>query len=148
MSKLETPMTRWYWNLVGGTLIEEFVAVEGGRDRGRRVLDAVIIRDAPFERVAQSTVSLKGKHIIVVQTKAMRLGMYLMGQALFSPRLMERFEPRSIESVALCSRDDAELHPLFETYPNMHVVVAPTDTALAPSLRVIGPNRDDPTDEA
>jgi hypothetical protein len=27
MSKLETPMTRWYWHQVGGTLIEEFCAV-------------------------------------------------------------------------------------------------------------------------
>jgi hypothetical protein len=30
MSKHETPMTRWYWRQVGGTLIEEFVAVEKG----------------------------------------------------------------------------------------------------------------------
>jgi hypothetical protein len=29
MSKHETPMTRWYWQQVGGTLIEEFVAAQG-----------------------------------------------------------------------------------------------------------------------
>jgi hypothetical protein len=148
MSKLETPMTRWYWSQVGGTLIEEFVAVKAGGDRGRRVLDAVIIKDAPFERVSQGAVSLKGKDIIVVQTKAMRLGMYLMGQALFSARLMERFGPRSIESIALCSRDDAELRPLFEAHPNMRVVMAPTDITLPSSARVIGSNGDDPTDQA
>jgi len=148
MSKLETPMTRWYWNQVGGTLIEEFVADRGGGDRGRRVLDAVIIKDAPFERVSQGVVSLTGRDIIVVQTKAMRLGMYLMGQALFSARLMERFGPRSIESVALCSRDDAELRPLFETHPNMRVVIAPTDITLASSTRMIEPNGDDATDQA
>ena len=29
MSKHETPMTRWYWQQIGGTLVEEFVAVKG-----------------------------------------------------------------------------------------------------------------------
>lgn len=28
MSRRETPMTRWYWKQVGGTLIEEFCVVE------------------------------------------------------------------------------------------------------------------------
>jgi hypothetical protein len=27
MSKLDTPMTRWYWQQVGNTLTEEFCAV-------------------------------------------------------------------------------------------------------------------------
>ena len=30
MSKHETPMTRWFWQQVGGTLIEEFCAVRKG----------------------------------------------------------------------------------------------------------------------
>jgi len=34
MSKHETPMTRWYWQQVGGTLIEEFRAVRGSRHAG------------------------------------------------------------------------------------------------------------------
>jgi hypothetical protein len=52
MSKHETPMTRWYWQQVGGTLIEEFVAVEGTSKCGRRALDGVIIRNGEF-RIAQ-----------------------------------------------------------------------------------------------
>lgn len=52
MSKHETPVTRGYWQPVGGTLIGEFVAVEGTSKCGRRVLDGVIIMDGEF-RIAQ-----------------------------------------------------------------------------------------------
>ena len=34
MSKLETPMTRWYWKQVGGTLIEEYPAVRRSKGVG------------------------------------------------------------------------------------------------------------------
>ena len=125
MSKHETPMTRWYWQQVGGTLIEEFVAVEGTAICGRRVLDGVIIKDGEFRIAPQAEVSLEGRDVIVIQTKASRLGMYLMGQAFFSGQLLQRLKPRSVVSVALCSRDDAVLRPLFEQYPNMQVVVYP-----------------------
>jgi hypothetical protein len=125
MSKHETPMTRWYWREVGGTLIEEFVAVRETSTHGRRVLDGVIIKDGACRIALQSEVSLAGKDIIVVQTKASRLGMYLMGQAFFSAQLLQRCKPRSIVSVALCSQDDDVLRPLFEQYPNMQVVVCP-----------------------
>ena len=43
MSKHETWRTRRYWNRVGGLLIEEFVAVKGGKDIGRRPVDGVIV---------------------------------------------------------------------------------------------------------
>jgi hypothetical protein len=125
MSTHETPMTRWYWQQVGGTLIEEFVAVKGTATCGRRVLDGVIIRDGEYRIARQSEVSLKGKDVIVIQTKASRLGMYLMGQAFFSAQLIQRYQPRSVLSVALCSQDDVVLRPLFEQYPDMKVVVCP-----------------------
>jgi len=125
MSKHETPMTRWYRHQVGGTLIEEFVAVEGTSTCGRRVLDGVILKDGECRLAQQSEVSLEGKDVIVIQTKASRLGMSLMGQAFFSAQLLHRFTPRSVVSVALCSQDDAGLRPLFEQYPTMKVVVCP-----------------------
>jgi hypothetical protein len=125
MSKHETPMTRWYWQQVGGTLIEEFCAVPRSKTCGTRILDAVIIKDGPAVRAQQSEVSVEGKDIIVVQTKASRLGMYVMGQTFFSAQLMQRFKPRSIESVALVLQDDAVLRPLLEQYSGMHVVVYP-----------------------
>ena len=125
MSKHETPMTRWYWQQVGGTLIEEFVAVEGTSQCGRRVLDGLVVVDGEFRIAQQTEVSLAGQDVIVIQTKASRLGMYLMGQAFFSAQLIHRFHPRSVVSVALCRQDDAVLRPLFEQYTDMKVVVCP-----------------------
>src|SRR5947208_16901900 len=100
MSKLETPMTRWYWQQVGGTLVEEFCAVPRSGTCSVRLLDGVIIRGGDFRIARQSEVCLEGEDIIVVQAKFRRLGMYLMGQAFFSAQLMQRFRPRSVESVA------------------------------------------------
>ena len=62
---------------------------------------------------------------MIVQAKAKRLGMSLLGQAFFSAQLMQRFHPRSIESVALVTQDDDVLKPLFEQYPGMRVIVCP-----------------------
>jgi hypothetical protein len=64
---------------------------------------------------------------VVLQTKNERLGMYLMGQAFFSAQLMQRFRPRSVESVALVAQDDDVLRPLFEQYAGMRVVVYPLE---------------------
>lgn len=125
MSKHETPMTRWFWQQVGGTLIEEFHAVRRTESCNERYLDGVIIKGTPTIIARQSEVAIEGRDIIVVQAKAAPLGMYLMGQALFSAQLMEKFKPRSVESVALVFKDDSVLRPLFENYPGMRVVVCP-----------------------
>ena len=91
MSKHETPMTRWYWEQVGGTLVEEFCAVRRSQTCERRAIDGVIIKGGPKRRVPQSNVDLEGKDIIVVQTKPYRLDMYLMGQVFLSALLVLRF---------------------------------------------------------
>ena len=91
---------------------------------GRRLLDAIIIVGGE-DRIAPrgEQINLQGKDVIVVQTKAHRLGMYLMGQAFFSRVLIEdRFEPRSVRTVALCAADDAELRPIAERF-GIEVVV-------------------------
>ncbi len=125
MSKHETPMIRRYWASVGGTLIEEFLAVPGSRDVGKRLLDAVIIPDGPNEIVHWRDVSVEGKDVIVVQAKAARLGMYLMGQALFSSELIKRHGVRNVRSVALCRKDDLVLRPLLKRFEGLDVVVMP-----------------------
>jgi hypothetical protein len=124
MSKLETPLTRAYWASVGGTLVEEFLAIRRGPDQGPRLIDAVIILGTPRRTAHWRDVDLIGKDIIAVQTKASRLGMYLMGQALFSAELMKQFRPASIRTVAICTRDDAVLRPIAEQY-GIEVVVMP-----------------------
>ena len=75
-------------------------------------------------------VTIKGREIIIVQTKMgsiqedkperykpYRLGMYLLGQALFSKHLMEPFQPKgNIKSVAICARGDTIMKELAEKY--------------------------------
>lgn len=124
MSKRETPLTRKYWKEVGGTLVEEFVMVPRGKDNGIRLIDAIIIPSGETKIAKQSEVSIDDKDIIAVQTKSTRLGMYLMGQTLFSEQLLRKFHsPKSILSVALCTKDDVVLRPMLEKYPNMKVVI-------------------------
>lgn len=116
MSKHETPLTRKYWDEVGGTLVEEFPAVKKGKDNSQRLIDGVIILGEDKKILSWIDVSLKDKDIIVIQTKANRLGMYLMGQAFFSRELMKRFQPKSIRSVIICGKDDAVMRPLAEEF--------------------------------
>ena len=125
MSKNETPLTRRYWKSVGGTLMEEFRAVKWTDDQGYRDLDGVIILGEPtriLKRSEHRKQNLEGKDLIVVQTKTRRLGMAVLGQALFSRELMRAFNPRTVMSVAICGRDDAALRPLAEKY-GIEVVV-------------------------
>jgi hypothetical protein len=111
-------MTRRYWERVGGTLLEEYIVVRRRPGVGQRVVDAVIIVDGAH-RIAspKESISLDGHDLIVVQTKASRLGMYLMGQAFFSRELIKACAaPRSVRTVALCSADDAVLRPIAERF--------------------------------
>jgi hypothetical protein len=130
MSRLETPMVRRFWETIGGTLVEEFPAVRASRTTGQRLIDAVIL-PALEKRIARPRdVTIEGHDIVVVQAKASRLGMYLMGQALFSAELMKAFRPASIRSVALCTADDEILRPMLERFPGLEVVVMkPTGAA-------------------
>ena len=126
MSKHETPMIQWYWHQIGGTLIQEFCAVRPSRSCGVRLLDGLIVKGGLFKLARRSEVAIEGEDVVVVQAKAKRLGMYLMGQAFFSAQLLQRFKPRSVEAVALVVQDDEVLRPLFEQYPGMRVVICPS----------------------
>jgi hypothetical protein len=53
--------------------------------------------------------------------------MYLMGQVVFSVKLLERFEPRSVTSVALVREDDLVMRSLLEAIPGMNVIVCPPE---------------------
>lgn len=116
MSKKETPLTRRYWQSVGGALIEEFPAVLRTESSAQRLLDGVIVLGENKAIVKHSDIDIKGKDIIVIQTKASRLGMNLMGQAIISAKLMVRFEPKSIRSVAICTAGDNVLEALLPEY--------------------------------
>ena len=112
MSKHKTQLVERFWKETGGTLIEEFLAVKSTLNQGRRLIDGVIIRGGPRRKVKASDAKIAGRRIVVVQAKASRLGMYLLGQALFSRDLMAEFKPKSIETVAICTKGDARLEQL------------------------------------
>ena len=71
-----------------------------------------------------TTHDLKDKDVIVIQTKASRLGMYLLGQAYFSKFLIERHNPQSIKLVAICSRSDSIMEELANQH-GIEVIVIP-----------------------
>jgi hypothetical protein len=50
--------------------------------------------------------------------------MYLMGQVIFSVRLLRRrFRPKSVRGIILCSADDAVLRPMLRPFRNIEVRV-------------------------
>ena len=122
MSKRETPLTRKYWQSIGGTLIEEFPALTKGDSNSRRLLDGVVILGEENRIAKASEVDIEGKDIVVIQTKVNRLGMYLMGQAFFSRELMKTFKPNSIKTVAICGKDDTGMRDLCKEF-DIEVVV-------------------------
>lgn len=130
MSKHEDWMIESYWKHVGGTIIKEFQVYSKSATSGTRFLDAVILPRHKTRQAKFKDVNIKGEDVIVVQAKARRLGMSLMGQALFSAELIQRFSPSSVCSVALCLGDDSVLRPLLKRYKNMYVVVVSPDGKL------------------
>lgn len=123
MSKLEKPLIDQYWAQVGGTIVYEFCMVQRTATNGPRLLDALILPNRETKIARSQEVQIEGQNIILVQAKYSRLGMYLMGQAVFSVELMRRFKPASIHSIALCTQDDAILHSFLKPYREVEVVV-------------------------
>jgi len=122
MSKHETRLTRKYWETIGGTLIEEFPVVTRTKESAQRLLDGVIILGEKTQILKAHEVEIQGKDVVVIQTKANRLGMNLLGQAVFSAELMKTHKPKSIKSVAICVLGDSVLEPLAHKF-NIEVVV-------------------------
>ena len=87
-----------------------------------RYLDALILLQLETRVARASEIVIEGQHSILVQAKCSRLGMYLMGQALFSVELIRKFKPASIRSIALCTQDDTVLSPLLKPYSEVEVV--------------------------
>lgn len=117
----ETPMTREYWSKIGGTLVEEYPVVRRTSAQSPRKIDGLILPERPNEVIEERQAGhlpkafFHGREVVVVQTKKKRLGRYLMGQATFSPMLVEKFlKPAAVRPVALCSTADPLLAGLLE----------------------------------
>ena len=116
-------MTRRLWQAIGGTLFEEFVALAPGPGRGTRRLDGLVLSSEETRIAERGEVpDLADRDVVVIQTKASRLGMNVLGQALFSAELLRPAGPRRIRTIALCTGDDKVLRPLAERY-GIEVVV-------------------------
>ena len=128
MSKHETWRTRKYWESVGGLLMEEFMLVAKTRDgrQAQRLLDGLIVLGEEKKLSNNHSHSIEGKDIVAVQTKANRLGMYLMGQAFFSRELLKSFNPKSIQTVAICGKGDEKMDRLCKEQ-GIEVVVIPEE---------------------
>lgn len=118
-------MTEGFWaTLERGAFIPEYPLVHGAPDRSPRRADAVIFPDEPRSRARFADYpSIAGRDIIVVQTKIGRMGMYLMGQALFSARLAQAAGAATVRSILLCHETDAALIPLLTPFPEVEVWV-------------------------
>lgn len=131
MSLNETPMTRWYWReiLKRGTLIEEYVAVERAEDDSNapRFMDGLVVLDGPFEISDDVGMDITGKDVVVIQSKNKRLGMYLMGQAIFSRELILKKGAKSVRSVAVYRKEDKVMRQLLLAYPGIEVKICPPE---------------------
>ena len=123
MSKHETPMTEGFWESTArGLFIAEYPLVERGADRAPRKVDGLILPDEPHGRGKwRDHSSLSGRRVIVIQTKKGRMGMYLMGQALFSARLALASGASSVRSILLCHEADGALLPLLKPFQEVEV---------------------------
>lgn len=65
MSKLETPVTRWYWQQIGGLLIQEFLLVRRGAGSAPRYADGLIVLGEPNRISAQRDFDLRGRDVVV-----------------------------------------------------------------------------------
>ena len=131
MSKHETPMTEWYWRevLKQGTLIKEYVAVERGEDDSNapRFMDGLVVMDGPIKISDEIRMEITGKDVVVIQSKNKRLGMYLMGQVVFSRELLLKKGAKSVRSVAVCRKDDKVMRELLEAHPDIKVAFCPAE---------------------
>jgi hypothetical protein len=131
MSKHETPMTRWYWRTVNkrqGLLIEEFAALKGDKEKGhsKRHIDGVILLDEPAKRRGprkDDRALVKGKRVIVIQSKNRRLGMGLKGQVVVSHKLLEDLGADVLKSVGVCKEDDKILHRVLRRFEGCEAIV-------------------------
>lgn len=134
-NKHEAPQTIAYWKRLGkGTLLLEYPIVKTNPSENiqRRNVDGIILLNGKFEKIegkdALKNYSLKDQDIICIQTKnrPKNLGMSVMGQALFSQKIIEQFhQPKSIKTVILCHKVDSFLAQLLEEFEIEVVTFSP-----------------------
>ena len=90
-------------------------------------MDGLVILDGPFEISNDVRRDIADKDVVVIQSKNKRLGMYLMGQTLFSRDLILAKGAKSVRSVAVCRKDDKVMRPLLLAHKNIEVHFCPPE---------------------
>jgi hypothetical protein len=123
MSKFETRMTEGFWvSKAHGLFFAEYPLVRPAADRAIRRVDGLILPDEPHGRGNwRDHALLSGRRVIIIQAKTDRMGMYLMGQALFSARLALACGAASVRSILLCHLPDGALLPLLKPFREVEV---------------------------
>jgi hypothetical protein len=121
-------MTIAFWRSSGrGTLMLEYPVVLRDGASNRRAVDALILLDGEFTRIAWTEApNMDGRPVVLIQTKAYRTDAALVGQAVFSPILLRRRHPRlgQIESVLLSPEPEPALSDLLLHHGVREVTVA------------------------
>lgn len=124
MSSNEDPLVESYWlrhyprERGKGALILNYTVEypRKGDNYSKRLIDGVILPNEPWGKLKCRDFprsELRGKEIVIIQAKAHRLGMCLMGQAVFSPNLFRRHGAIPVKNVAICGTNDESLKPLL-----------------------------------
>lgn len=124
-------MTRWYWEKVNrgrGLLIEEFGAIRRNEKRGhnKRHMDGVIVLGLKSGRrgpLKGDQKLVEGKKVIVIQSKARRLGMSLIGQVVVSRELLLNLKAKAVRSVGVCTEDDKILRRILRRFKGCRSIV-------------------------
>lgn len=125
MSRHETARARKYWERIGGLLIEEFQVVPKKKNtgKGKRIIDGIIVLGEEKRIQIGGTYDFTGKDIIIIQFEKEHKGMQFLGEAFSSREAIMRYQPKSIKTVAICSKHDEELYRLCEEFDIEMVVI-------------------------
>lgn len=136
-------MTEGFWQAASpGAFIPEYPIVRRTKDQASRWIDALILPEEPHGRArATDYPDIHGRNVVLVQTKVGRMGMYLMGQALFSARLALAVGAKPVRSILLCHKADAALVPLLEAFPEVEVWLSERDDPMRCSRYDPSPTR-------
>lgn len=109
-------------------MIEEFPAVkrDGANSKKKRHIDGVILLGQKAERRGprkRDRELVRGKRVIVIQSKARRLGISLIGQVVVSRELLTDLKAKVVKSVGVCREDDLLLHKVLRRFKKCEAVV-------------------------
>lgn len=129
VSRLETKMIDWFWEQVGGTLIEDFQIMPESGGQDRNLIATVIIPDEPKRKMTANTLlNLEGREILLVRTKNRHLNMSIILQTAFSAQLIKRFRnPLKVHPVILCTIKNHILESMLKANGGCRVVVCPPE---------------------